>query len=63
MAMQEPRAGIVRFKAEGHIIACVSDGHDVTARRIDEVVRRATRYADDIKVMLEPTNQYAEKGT
>ena len=50
--MQEPRASIVGFPADGDVITCNSKGYDVTARRVDIVVCRLPGTPHDIKSVL-----------
>ena len=53
VAVKEPRAGVVGFKADGDLITCAgANAYNVALYRVDEVVGRAVRATNNVERML-----------
>ena len=51
VAMQEPRARIVRSEAEGNVIGRTTDVHDVSPDGVVVIVFSAAGHTDDIEIV------------
>ena len=49
VAVEEPRARVVRVESERHIVACLSNVDNITSHWVGVVVSRAACDTDDVK--------------
>ena len=60
MAVEEPRARIVREEPDRHVIPVIADAHNVPDDRIDIVVGRVTSTADNMERMTVQVDKVLE---
>lgn len=59
--MQEPRARVIGHPADGDIVTGDAEGHNVSARRVDVVIRGLAGAPHNVKRMLcAADKQYSE---
>lgn len=51
VAVEEPRARVIRAESKCHIVSCIANTDDVTPNRVGVVVCRAASHTDNIEVM------------